>query len=143
MNGKWLILRTGLDAITKESWKYYRPNENAEITKEFKKAMFRLFRNIMNVKLVEADMMLEAKEVEPGNIDVFCEDIYGNDYSLHFIKWEEVLAFEVFETTKNRIGQARLAAAFLYEIAWFGISDYENTKAIKEFEKDIEEIPLK
>ena len=32
-----------------------------------------------------------------------------------------------------------LVAAFLYEITWFGFCDYENTKAIKEFENDTEE----
>ena len=140
MNAKWLIICTGLDALTKESWRYYRPDENAEIPKEFKKAMYKLYHEICNITTVESEYMIEVKETEPGHIDVYADDCNGNDFSLHFIKWEEVLGYEVFEYTISKVGRTRLAAALLYEITWFGFTDYDNNKAIKEFNEELKRI---
>ena len=58
----------------------------------------------------------------------------------YFIKWEEVLGYEVFEYTISKVGRTRLAEALLYEITWFGFTDYDNNKAIKEFNEELKRI---
>ncbi len=117
-----------------------KKNETAEITPDFRSGVVRLLSVIRDIEPVKTGWTIAAKTYEPDGLDVFVLDNEGQDYSLLFVKWAEVLGYEVPEELAENIGQARLAAAILYGMTWFAVSSEENDKAAEQFAEDCKDV---
>ena len=140
MNVKELIIGAGLTPLTEESWRRFRENGTAEITPDFRRGVTRLLSDIRDIEPVKTGWTIAAKTYEPDGLDVFVFDSEGQDYSLLFVKWAEVLGYEVPVELAENIGQARLAAAILYGMTWFAASSEENDKAAEQFAEDSKDV---
>ncbi len=136
MNVKDMIRSVPLVNLTTESWEYYRTVENAEITPDFYNAIENLIHNIGEIEPQETGNTIAAKYYDENGLDVFAVDESGQDFSLMFLHWKEVLGYIVPDELAEKIGKSRLAAAILYEMTWLGSSNEENEDAI---EKGIDE----
>ncbi len=121
-----LIRNVPLEQLTIENWNYYRPDENAEITPDFRKAILRLVLNTREVVFVEKCNVIDVNYSEDNVFDVFAVDKAGNVFSFMFLHWNEVLGYTVPPELIKEIGNARLAAAILYEMMWLCSSNEEN-----------------
>lgn len=140
MNVKDLIKSISLGKLATESWKYYRTAENAEITPDFHNAIENLIHNIGEIEPQKTGNTIAAKYYDENGLDVFVVDETGQDFSLMFLHWNEVLGYIVPDELAEKIGKSRLAAAILYEMTWLGSSNEENEDAI---EKVIDDYDLK
>lgn len=134
MNAKELILKADIDELV--DWIWQHDKRKGAVTPEFRQALNKLILDISKIEPIKNDNSIAAKEFDDHHLDVFAVEPAGQDFSLLFVKWEEVLGYSVPDELIAKLGIIKLAAGLLYELTWFGSTDEENNKAIAEFEED-------
>ena len=91
------------------------------------------------IKVIEATEPVPSRGVicsRPGDedtLDVFVKDP-GDDeeYSLLFIKWEDILGYTADEESIALCGRLNYAAWVIWEMTWFGFRKIDNNDVIEE-----------
>ena len=139
MNVKELILSVPLDLLAEQSWPLYQFEEGKVDRESFRQSIGRICDNIRTVEPVGSGNAIAVTTYDPDGFDVYGVEPSGKDFSLLFVKWAEVLGYDVPEKLIEESGSDRLAAEILYEMTWFASTDEENNKEIGKFEEEIKE----
>lgn len=134
MNAKELILKADIDELV--NWIWQHDKRKGYVTPVFRQALNKLIQDISKIEPIKTDNSIAAKEFEDHHLDVFAVEPDGQDFSLLFVKWGEVLGYSVPDELIAKLGIIKLAAGLLYELTWFGSTDEENNKAIAEFDEE-------
>ncbi len=101
---------------------------------------YRFIKEIKATKPILSQGVICTRPCDDDTYDVFVKEP-GDDenYSLLFIKWEEILGYSADEESIALCGRLNYAVWVLWEMTWFGFTNKENEAAISDIENDTED----
>lgn len=80
---------------------------------------------------------------EDGSLDTFWIDSDGHDYSLMFMRWDDLLGLHIDEDTLKIFNIPLIASCALWEMTWFGYNEDDMIRYEEEsFNSDLKDAEL-
>ena len=80
---------------------------------------------------------------EDGSLDTFWVDSNGHDYSLMFMRWDDLLGLHIDENTLRIFDISLIASCALWEMTWFGYKEDDMIMYEEEsFNSDLDDAEL-
>lgn len=77
-------------------------------------------------------IMKEFEDKDSISYDTYMIDSDGNDFSLMFVRWNDLIGLTIDFETLQKFDVSLIAANVLYEMTWFGYTEKDMIKYEKE-----------
>ena len=107
--------------------------KSSEIVTAGRTQFYRFIKVIEATEPVLSQGVICARPGDDDTFDVFVKEPDDDEeYSLLFIKWEEILGYSADEESIALCGRLNYAVWVIWEMTWFGFRKIENNNVIEE-----------
>ena len=130
MNIKEFLLTLDIKELYDELCRVFE--NSSQIVTAGRTQFYRFIKEIETIEPVLSQGVICSRPSDEDTFDVFLKEP-GDDeeYSLLFIKWEDILGYTADEESIALCGRLNYAAWVIWEMTWFGFRKIDNNNAIE------------